>query len=189
MPDIEQAVSEAPSHAPSDDREVLRRRAESLAQEEIEEQSSDKLALLLFRIGEEWYSVGVADVREIFQEYDLTPIPCVPPFISGVINVRGEILSVTDPAKMMGVGAIATDGDMCPPAIVFIRDDIASAVIVDEIGDIAEVESGSVEPPVSIIDRAHGEFVAGSVYVNGTMVGLVNVEKMLEPIGAAVARH
>ena len=189
MPDIEQAVSETPrtrrvttarycGGAPSRSR---RRRSKS--------SRSDKLALLLFRIGEEWYSVGVADVREIFQEYDLTPIPCVPPFISGVINVRGEILSVTDPAKLMGVGAIAMDGETCPPAIVFIRDDIASAVIVDEIGDIAEVESGSVEPPVSIIDRAHGEFIAGSVYVNGTMVGLVNVEKMLEPIGAAVARH
>lgn len=182
MPDVEQAALSTPSDAPRADREVLRRRAESLAQEEIEERSSDKLALLLFRIGDEWYSVGVADVREIFQEYDLTPIPCVPPYISGVINVRGEILSVTDPAKLMGVGAIATDGETCPPAIVLMRDDVASAVIVDEIGDIAEVESGSVEPPVSIIDRAQGEFIAGSVYVGGTMVGVLHVERTLQPI-------
>ena len=91
----------------------------------------------------------------------------------------------------MGIGAIAMDGETCPPASDRHHHATISRalVIVDEIGDIAEVESGSVEPPVSIIDRAHGEFVAGSVYVNDTMVGLVNVEKMLEPIGAAAARH
>jgi len=164
------------------DLEVLRRRAESLAQEELEIQVSDQVALLLFRIGEEWYAVDVADVREIFQEYVLTPVPCVPAYILGVINVRGEILSVTDPAKLMGIGAIDVEGDVLPPAIVIIHDDIASAVVVDEIGDIAEVPAGSIEPPVSIIDRAQGEFIAGSVYVDTTMVGVLHVERTLQPI-------
>jgi len=181
MADIEQLATEK-SNVLIDGAEVLRRRAESLAQEEVEEQASDRLALLLFRIGEEWYAVDVADVREIFQEYVLTPIPCVPAYIPGVINVRGEILSVTDPAKLMGIGAIEAEDEVCPPAIVILHEDIASAVIVDEIGDIAEVAAGSIEPPVSIIDRAQGEFIAGSVYVEGTMVGLLHVERTLQPI-------
>lgn len=162
--------------------QVLRRRAESLARESTEEEITDLLALLLFRIGAEWYAVRVSDVREIFQEYEITPIPCVPDFILGVVNVRGEILSVTDPARIMHLGSIESGGDVLPPAIVICSDEVATAMVVDEIGDIAEVANEAVEPPVSIIDRTQAEFVSGSVYVEGTMVGLISIARMLEPV-------
>jgi len=164
--------------------EVLTRRAESLSLQEIDEETSDHLSLLLFRIGEEWYAVGVGAVREIFQEYEVTSIPCVPDFILGVVNVRGEILSVTDPARMMHIGTIEETDGVKPPAIVIADDEVATAVVVDEIGDITDVPNGSIEPPVSIIDRAQAEFVEGSVFVGGAMVGLLKVARILEPIGA-----
>lgn len=168
--------------------EILRHRAESLAVEAETEEVSDRLALLLFRIADEWYAVGVNDVREIFQEYDITTIPCVPDFIPGVVNVRGEILSVTDPARLMRLGSISFDGEIPPPAIVISNGEVASAVVVDEIGDITEVPRDSVEPPVSIIDRAQAEFIAGSVYIEGSMVGLLHVQRVLEPVVAS-GRH
>lgn len=163
-------------------KEVLERRAESLARETLEEEASHRLALLLFRIGEEWYTVRVADVREIFQEYEITHIPCVPHYVLGVVNVRGEILSITDPARLMGLGAVNFDDTIPPPAIVIADHEVATALVVDEIGDIVEVASDGIEPPVSIIDRAQAEFIAGSVYVSETMVGLINIEQMLKPV-------
>lgn len=169
--------------------EVLRRRADSLAKESAEEEATDSIAILLFRIGEEWYAVRVSDVREIFQEYEVTPIPCVPDHINGVVNVRGEILSVTDPASLMRLGRIEAQNGVNPPAIVILRDDIVTALVVDEIGDIADIPSESIEPPVSIIDRAQADYISGSVFAQGSMIGLIHVEKMLEPVGASVQRH
>jgi len=163
--------------------QILQRRADSLALEAVEEGVSDLLSLLLFRIGEEWYAVALDDVREIFQEYQVTTIPCVPEFILGVVNVRGEILSVTDPARLMGIGVIEIGDAVKPPAIVVTDEETATAIVVDEIGDITDVARGAIEPPVSIIDRSQAEFVSGSVFVDGTMVGLINVERVLEPIG------
>jgi len=142
------------------------------------------MSLLLFRIAEEWYAVEARDVREIFQDYEVTPVPCVPEFILGVVNIRGEILSVTDPARMMHLGCIGGDGHGGLPAVVVANDTVATALVVDEIGDIVEVADGAIEPPVSIIDRAQAEFVAGSVFVSDRMVGLLNVERVLEPIGS-----
>ena len=164
---------------------ILEERAASLALETTDEEVTDRLALLLFRIAEEWYAVSVADVREIFQEYHLTPIPCVPDFVQGVTNVRGEILSVTDPARLMGLGSVVGEEGAQPPAVVLVSGEVATALIVDEIGDITEVPNNSVEPPVSIIDRAQADFVAGSVYVNDAMIGLLNVGRVLEPVGQA----
>jgi purine-binding chemotaxis protein CheW len=162
--------------------EILSRRADSLARESTDEETSDLIALLLFRIAEEWYAVRVSEVREIFQEYRMTTVPCVPDYILGVVNVRGEILSVTDPARLMRLGSIDTNAEVRPPAIVVIKDEVATALVVDEIGDIAEVASESIEPPVSIIDRAQAEFIAGSVHVGESMVGLISIERMLEPV-------
>ncbi len=162
--------------------EVLLRRAESLARESLDEEVSDRLALLLFRIGEEWYAVRVSDVREIFQEYEVTPVPGVPDYIQGVVNVRGEILSVTDPARMMRLGEVTYEAGIRPPAIVISCEDVVTAMVVDEIGDITEVSNEDIEPPISIIDRVQAEFIAGSVHVEDSMVGLIHIEKMLEPV-------
>ena len=165
------------------DDEVLTRRAVSLAVETASEEVSDSIALLLFRIGEEWYAVRASYVREIFQDYAVTSVPCVPEFILGVTNVRGEILSVTDPAKLMSIGTIQGIEGIQPPAVVITHEGVATAVVVDEIGDITEVPSGAIEPPVSIIDRSQAEFIAGSVHIEDQMIGLINVERVLEPIG------
>ena len=120
--------------------EVLRRRAESLSHESESEEASDTIGILLFRQSEEWYSVRVEDVREIYQEYVITPVPCVPDFILGVVNIRGEILSITDIAKLMQLGEVDSD-DEIPPAIVVQNDDCATAMVVDEIGDIVDIST------------------------------------------------
>jgi len=162
---------------------ILDRRAHSLALEAVEDHAADQLSLLLFRLGEEWYCVRLAAVREIFQEYEITTIPCVPGYILGVVNVRGEILSVTDPARIMGIGQVTAPDGVITPAIVVAEGDFATALVVEEVGDITEVAFEALEPPVSIIDRSQAEFIEGSVYIDGTMVGLIDVERVLEPIG------
>lgn len=162
--------------------DVLRRRAESLATETADEEVDDRIALLLFRIGEEHYAVRVNDVREIFQEFDVTSMPCVPDFILGVVNVRGEIISVTDPARLMGVGSIDMNVEPQPPAIVVQEGDRVTALVVDEIGDIAEVTHAVIEPPVSTIDRTQAEFISGSAFLDGTMLGLLHIDRVLRPV-------
>lgn len=164
--------------------QILHQRAESLALETLAEETGGLMGVLLFRLGEEWYAVNVDDVREIYQEYSVTPMPGVPDFILGVVSIRGEIVSVTDLALMMGLGK-ASRSETVPPAIVIQNEECATSIVVDEIGDIADVPAGSVEPPLSIIDRQHAEFIAGSLHLGEKLVGLMNVERILAPIGAS----
>lgn len=178
---IENTIEGSLAHAAS---EILLRRAQSLALEAEDEQAVDSMGVLLFRLGDEWYAVKVDDVREIYQEYSITPMPCVPEYILGVVSIRGEIVSVTDLAKMMGLGQVATGGAI-PPAIVIQNDMCSTSIVVDEIGDIADVPAGSVEPPISIIDRAQAEYIAGSIHLGDRLVGFMNVERILAPIGAS----
>jgi purine-binding chemotaxis protein CheW len=172
-------------HNAGQDREVLRRRAESLAQASEETATIETIGLLLFRLGEEWYAVPIERVREIYNEYSVTRIPRVPDFVLGVVNVRGEIVSVTDVATLMRVPS-RTDidfGAQTPPAIIVANETCVSAIVVDEIGDIVDVPRDSIESPLSTVDKSQAEYIAGSVYVEGRLIGIVNLDKALEPVG------
>jgi purine-binding chemotaxis protein CheW len=162
---------------------TLKRRAESLAAEQSEEGIEDALSILLFGIGPEWYAVGIESVREIYNEYVVTPVPCVPPSILGVINVRGEIISVTDLRTLLRLPAGETEESS--PVIVVENGGCTTALVVDMIGDIADVPKDAVEPPVANVDKSQAACVAGSVFVGGKVMGLLNLEEILAPIGGA----
>lgn len=166
-------------------REILRLRAESLAQTQEEETSHETESLLLFRLGEEWYAFPIDGVREIYNEYTVTRIPRVPEFILGVVNVRGEIVSVTDLGTLIRVPS-RTQLDISselPSAIIISKHGCVTAVVVDEIGDILDVPRASIEPALSTLNKSQAEYVSGSVYVDDRLIGIVNLEKVLEPIG------
>ena len=130
----------------------------------------------------------VSDVREIFQEYELTQIP-----VRARLHPRRRERARRDPlgdrlgARSWASARSQTIDGVAPPAIVVSNDEVVTALVVDEIGDIAEVPDGAIEPPISIIDRSQAEFVSGSVFIDGSMVGLISIERMLEPV--VVGRH
>jgi len=165
--------------------EILRQRAESLAQSEEEEVTLDATGLLLFRLGEEWYAFPIDGVREIYNDYAFTRIPRVPDYILGVVNVRGEIVSVTDLGTMIRVPSRTQYAGVLelPSSIIVANDRCVTAIVVDEIGDIIDVPRSDVEPALSTLEKAQAEYVAGSVYVGERLIGIVNLDKVLEPIG------
>ncbi len=166
--------------------EILRRRAESLAVEQVDEADEQRTGVLLFALGDEWYGVRVSQVREIYNEYTVTTIPCVPDYIAGVVNIRGEIVSVTDLRTMMGLGRTGEPGaEQQPPLIVISDETVCTALMVDAIGDIADITADSIEPPLAILDRAQADYVAGTFYVAGRLVALVNLPRVLTPVVGA----
>lgn len=163
--------------------EVLRRRAESLALEQAEQVEEQRAGLLLFSLGDEWYGVRIAEVREIYNEYAITPIPCAPNYIVGVVNIRGEIVSVTDLRVMMGLPASeARPGAQQAPVIVVSDTTVSTALLVDTIGDIVDVASDSIEPPLALSDRAQADYISGTVYSDGRLIALVNLSRVLTPV-------
>ena len=82
--------------------QILRERARLLAR--APEQSSDVLLEILeFRLGIERYAVETPLVGEVYPLRDLTPLPCTPPFVRGIVNLRGHILPVLDLKRLFAL--------------------------------------------------------------------------------------
>src|SRR5439155_26042073 len=79
-------------------------RARVLAQEPAETAAlEERLEVIEFRLADEQYGLESAYVREVYPMKELTPLPCTPPFVLGLINLRGQILSVIDIKKFFGL--------------------------------------------------------------------------------------
>ena len=79
---------------------ILKARAKALALEpEREKRKGEYLEVVEFLLAYETYAIETAYVREVYPLKELTVLPCTPPFVLGIINVRGQILSVIDIKK------------------------------------------------------------------------------------------
>lgn len=83
--------------------EILRRRARALARPREQAIQEESLELLEFRLAHERYAVQTRYVLEVHPLRDLTPLPGTPPFLRGVLNVRGRILPVIEMKRFFGL--------------------------------------------------------------------------------------
>jgi len=90
--------------------DVLRERARRLAQPPAAEITGESVQVVVFNLEEGSYAIKAIYVETIEPLQDLTPIPCTPDFVVGVVNLRGRILSVLDLHRFLGLPAISTDG-------------------------------------------------------------------------------
>ncbi len=92
-PDPGQAASQ-----PQQWQDILKARAEVLAQAP-EQEATECIELVTFLLAYETYGIETAWVREVHPLKDLTPLPCTPPFVVGIVNIRGQVMSVIDIKK------------------------------------------------------------------------------------------
>src|SRR5260221_3054928 len=99
--------------------EVLKRRAEQLAKLPHAAEAGDEVEVLVCSVGGERYAVETRHLRAVQWTSGITPVPCTPGFVVGIVSVRGEIVTLLDLASMIGLGATAAkDGEACPALLL-----------------------------------------------------------------------
>ncbi|MGC2423549.1 MAG: chemotaxis protein CheW [Nitrospirota bacterium] len=88
---------------PEEKKNILRQRARALAKEPEKKGAGEEIEIIEFLLAQERYAIDASHVREVYPLNDLTPVPCTPPFVLGIINVRGQIISVIDLKKLFGL--------------------------------------------------------------------------------------
>ena len=85
---------------PAEKKRILKSRAKDLARKTKNQmQAEESIQVTEFMLAYEKYAVESSYVREVYPLSDLTPVPCTPAFVLGIINVRGRILSIIDIKK------------------------------------------------------------------------------------------
>lgn len=147
--------------------EILRKRAEALAREPEKEESGDSLEVLEFSLAYERYGLETMFVREVYPLKEFTPLPGTPPFVLGIINVRGKILSVLDLKKFFDLPEKGlTDLNK---VIVLSSDSMEFGVLADEIIGVRSILTAALQPAVPTMTGIREEYLRG-LSPDGTVV-------------------
>lgn len=169
--------------AAAEEKHLIKRRAALLQQAAAVAQEGREgpgIQLLLFALGGESYAFPLERVREVVKPGPITPVPSTPDHMLGVMNLRGEILPVLDPKRLLGVG-VGTPGPQ-GRIVVVKAPGMTVGFLADGVEDAIEVK-GSVEPPLATLPERQARYLQAQVTHEGLLVGVLDVEALLERRG------
>jgi purine-binding chemotaxis protein CheW len=90
--------------SPEEKRSILKARAQALAAEKKDETAQKEfIEIVVFRLASETYGIENSFIREVYPLKDYTPLPGTPPYVLGIVNVRGQIISIIDLKKLFNL--------------------------------------------------------------------------------------
>jgi purine-binding chemotaxis protein CheW len=160
---------------PEEKRTILRARAISLAQEPERKGEAEKyIEVLAFLLAHETYAFETASIREVYPLTELTPLPCTPDYILGIINIRGQILTVIDMKKFFD---LPEKGITNLNRVIVVRnEDMELGILADEILGICDIPASGLHPSLPARTGIHAGYIKG---VTGGGLILLDMEWFL----------
>jgi len=155
---------------------ILQERARMLAQETASsEADGEYLEIIEFSLAYEKYGIETTFVREVHPLRDLTILPGTPPFVLGIINVRGRILSVLDLKRFFD---LPKKGLSELNKVVVVHFGLMEfGIVADEIVGVRRIRTDSLQPTVPTMTGIREEYLRG---LTPERTVLVDVQKLLQ---------
>lgn len=140
--------------------QLLRARAQELARPTQQATAGETwLEVLEFRLAQERYAVETRYVREVVPLQDLTPLPCTPPFVLGIVNVHGHILPVLDFGRFVDLPENGLTDLHC---IILVRgNDLELGLLADVILGVRPILVASLQPSLPTLTGVRSDYLKG----------------------------
>lgn len=132
-----------------------------------------------FRLGDEKYGVDILQVKTIERMIPITRVPKAPPFVEGVINLRGEIVPVIDLKKRFDLPESEITENT--RIIIVTVDDLTVGMIVDSATEVIQLPQDAIEAPPAITTGIDSDYLEGVGKMDDKLLILLNLSKVLKP--------
>ncbi len=154
---------------------------ESLALSTISSEEASGPAVqefLCFKVARETYAISIMDIKEIIKPREVTEVPRVPAFVSGVLSLRGIIIPVFHMRHRLGLPPVGISGK---ERIVVVKKAAEyCGLLVDEVVQVVKIAVDGIEAPPAVLDGIDRDFVAGIGRYDGRMLILLNLGEVLD---------
>jgi len=142
--------------------------------------ATKNVQLLTFTLANEVYAIDVISAREVLDFAHITPIPKTPPWIRGVLNLRGNVVPVLDMKHKLGMGPTEQTRDVC---VLILEIDLEGektqvGVLADSVREVIEIDTSQIGPPPNFGGRVSTEYVLGVGRRNEKLFVLLDVAKI-----------
>lgn len=131
-----------------------------------------------FRVDGRYYGVNVKLVQEITQLMPLTRVPLAPEYVAGLINLRGQIATAIGLRELFKLGQ---NPDTSKGVNVICKSEgPLLALVVDEIGDVLEVEDEIFEPTPDTVNPLVAQFMSGVYKLPHDILSIIDIQKLIQ---------
>jgi purine-binding chemotaxis protein CheW len=134
--------------------------------------------LSTFFVADLFFGVDVLRVQEVLRFQQMTHVPQAPDVIEGLINLRGQIVTAIDLRRRLRLPP--RTGDQTPTNMVIRTDDGAVSLLVDEIGDVLDVDAATYERPPENLDPAAREIIHGVYKLKDRLLLVLDTERTVD---------
>jgi len=156
--------------------EELKKRQRAKEVVDVEE---EKVKVVIFVCGEHRYAFYGSDIREILPSCEISWVPCLPGYIPGLINVRGDIESVIDLRHFLGEDVDRHGTNLIAMAR---RGEFHSGVMIEAIEDVVDIPLSALHPALATLNGAARDLVIGEIDFGDEAVPLLDIGKLADLI-------
>lgn len=157
--------------------ELAKREERFLEKEEKKLFIQKTSTIVTFYLGNFLFGIPAERVTEINKDIDVTPVPLSEDYILGIVNLRGQIVTVINLAKRIGL-----DKEIIPKLGLIIKKEGEAPVsfVIEEIGEILEIPVTRLEKPPEKVEGLDKEFIKSIYQLSDKLLLILDVEKIIE---------
>jgi purine-binding chemotaxis protein CheW len=140
-------------------------------------ETKSTVELATFYVGEALCGMDILNVQEINKLMDMTKVPQAPDYVTGILNLRGQIVTVIDLGKKLGL--TPTELSDTTRNIIVNSENEYIGLLVSSISDVVEARWDKVEGPPANISGVQGAFFKGVFKTQDRLIGILDVNRVL----------
>lgn len=146
-------------------------------------ESDNRVQLVTFYIGKERYGIDIMEVKEIVGKRDIRPIPYVPMYVAGLLNLRGAIFPIIDLHKRFHLEQVEMNDDdaLLSGFIIIEVGGRYIGIIIDRVSRVVAINPNTIQSPPQVISGIGAEYIQGVVHDEGEYLIILNIKKLFDP--------
>ena len=162
--------------------ETVNRRKEEETRRKSQQEEVVYVKWATFRVDSERYGIDVMRVKEVLRYSNITPVPGADSSILGILNLRGNVVTVIDTRTLFSLQSVEADDDT-RVIVVELNDQEVIGLVVDSVDEVINLRQNQVERAPSVIsEESARRYVQGVCYYENILIILLDLGKMLVSI-------
>lgn len=144
---------------------------------EQNEQTDPIVQWVTFRLGDEKYGINVMQVQEVLRVAEIAPVPGAPGYVLGIINLRGNVVTVIDMRNRFGL--MSKDKDDASRIVIIETDGQIIGILVDSVAEVVELRVSEIETAPNVGNDESSKYIQGVTSIDNDLLILVELNKFL----------
>jgi len=140
-------------------------------------ESGESVELATFYVGDALCGLDILNIQEINKHMDITRVPQSHECVRGILNLRGQIVTIIDLGQRLGLAS--TDLDKESRNIIVNSKGEYIGLNVDKLSDVVQAQWDTVEPPPANIGGVQGKFFLGVYKTEKELIGILDIDEVL----------